>query len=133
VTQAQLQMVIGQFNSRIGQNSTAIQRVNSSVYGVGRDLRQQAVAIRNTRQDVGKLRDLTLFQPLLQRASGGANDQLGFLLPFLLLGGIGGDGKDGGGGLFGGGDSLMTILLLTTVLDGNRSALAPAPANTGGK
>jgi hypothetical protein len=120
VTQAQLQMVVGQFNSRISQNSTAIQRVNASVNGIGRDVRRQGMAVRDARHDVTQLRDLTLILPLLQGAIGDDNQQLALLLPFLLLGGIGGDGRSGGyggGGLLGGGDGLLLILLLTTVLN----------------
>ena len=121
VTQAQLQMVVGQFNSRIGQNSNAIQRVNASVASVGRDLRRQAATIRDTRRDIGQLRDLALILPLLQGAIGQENQQLALLLPFMLAGGIGSDtgsGGSGGGGLFGGGGSsgLLMILLLTSVL-----------------
>lgn len=125
VTQAQLQMVVSQFNGRIGQNSSAIQRVNSSVSGLGRDVRRQAVAVRSARNDIGQLRDLTLILPLLQGAIGQENQQLAVLLPFLLAGGIGNDGRNsgygllGGGGGGGGGNSLVFLLLLITLLNNN--------------
>jgi hypothetical protein len=116
-SEARLQMVVNAFNARIGQNSNAIQRVNASVAGVGRELRRQDGAIRDTRRDVAQLRDLTLILPLLQDAVGTQNQQLSLLLPFMLAGGIGGD-SGGGGGLFGGGgNSLMMILLLTGLLN----------------
>jgi hypothetical protein len=128
-------MVIGQFNSRIGQNSNAIQRVNASMAGVGRDLRRQAASIRGVRRDVSQLRDLSLILPLLQTTIGQDNPQLALLLPFLLAGGIGSDtgsGSYGGGGLFGGGGNsgLLMILLLTSVL--NKGSQAPV-VPTGGK
>jgi len=136
VSQAQLQMVISQFNGRLTQNSGAIQRVNATVNGVGRDLRRQAASIRDTRQDVGQLRDLQLILPLLQGVIGQDNQQLALLLPFLLLGGIGGGGGygrsgGGGGGLLGGGDGLLLILLLTTVL--NKDSATTSKAISGGK
>jgi hypothetical protein len=136
VSQAQLQMVISQFNGRLTQNSGAIQRVNATVNGVGRDLRRQAASIRDTRQDVGQLRDLQLILPLLQGVIGQDNQQLALLLPFLLLGGIGGGGggygrSGGGGGLLGGGDGLLLILLLTTVL--NKDSTTTSTAISGGK
>lgn len=137
VSQAQLQMVISQFNGRLTQNGGAIQRVNSSVNGLGRDVRRQASAIRDTRQDVGQLRDLQLILPLLQGVIGQDNQQLALLLPFLLLGGIGGGGGgygrggSGGGGLLGGGDGLLLILLLTTVL--NKDGTKTSAAISGGK
>ena len=56
--------------------------------------------------------------PLLQQALGAGNQQLGELLPFLLLGGFGGTGTDssGGGGMFG--SDMMMFVLLLLVLNG---------------
>jgi hypothetical protein len=130
VSQAQLQMVISQFNGRLVQNSGAIQRVNTAVNGVGRDLRRQAATIHDTRQDVSQLRDLTLILPLLQGAIGQENQQLALLLPFLLAGGIGGGssggyGRGGSGGLLGG-DGLLLILLLTSVLKNDSTTTSAA-------
>ena len=136
VTQAQMQMVIGQFNSRIAQNSSAIQRVNATVGTIGRDVRRTSTSVRDTRRDISALRDVTLILPLLQGVVGEDNQQLALLLPFLLLGGIGSsssDGRSGGyGGLFGGGgsDSLLLILLLTSALGNNSGS---QKVLTGGK
>jgi hypothetical protein len=139
VTQAQMQMVIGQFNSRIAQNSSAIQRVNATVGTIGRDIRRTSTSVRDTRRDISALRDVTLILPLLQGVVGEDNQQLALLLPFLLLGGIGSsssDGRSGGyGGLFGGGgsDSLLLILLLTSALGNNSDSQRESRVLTGGK
>jgi hypothetical protein len=119
VTQAQLQTVVSQFNSRIGQNSSAIQRVSSGVAGLGRDVRRQGVAVRNTRQSVQELADVLPIFSLLQNVIGQGNRELGVLLPFLIFGGIGSSGRNSGYGLSGGGggNNMIFLLFLITLLN----------------
>jgi hypothetical protein len=116
VTQAQLQAAVTKLNGDISRNSTAIQRVNTSLTTLGRDVRRQTTTARTTRKDIGQLRDALVLLPLLTSTIGTSNPMLSAIFPLLLLSGIGesapGTGGTTGGGLLGGGDSSTTMLLV---------------------
>ncbi len=109
VTQAQLQMAVNKLNGDIRRNSTAIQKVNTGLTAVTRDVRRQATAVKNTRKDIAQLRDAIVLLPLLTRALGTSNPALSTIFPTMMLSGVGESGS--GGGMLGG-DQTTTMLLV---------------------
>ncbi len=117
VTQAQLQMAVNKLNGDISRNSTAIQRVNTSVTAIGRDVRRQTNQARDARKDIGQLRDALVLMPLLSSTMGTANPMMSAMLPMLMLSGIGesssqSGGGSGSGGMLGGDQTTMMMLVL---------------------
>ncbi|MGL4176396.1 MAG: hypothetical protein ACRCSN_10000 [Dermatophilaceae bacterium] len=116
VTQTQFQVAIQQVNAAISKNSTAIQKVGSSVMGVENNVRRQGRALKSVNRDIGKLAELATIVPLLIGAVGQQNQQLATILPFLYAQDIGkGDGSgssSGDSGLLGGGSSGLLLLLV---------------------
>ena len=117
VTQAQLQMAVNRLDGYINRNRLEIQRVNSSLTALGRDVRRQRGELRTVRKDLSTARDAIVLIPLLSSAFG-TNKTLGALFPLLLLGGMGGSGQGGGGGGLFGGDDATTMLILVLALSG---------------
>ena len=118
VTQAQLQMAVNKLNGDISRNSTAIQRVNTGVTALGRDVRRQTTGVRDARKDIGQLRDALILLPLLTTGLGDTNPALAAIFPMLMVSGIGESGAAReGGGMFGGGDQ-MTMMMLVLALSG---------------
>lgn len=114
VTQAQLQMAVNKLNGDIGRNSTAIQRVNSSVTSLGRDVRRHKNQARDARKDIGQLRDALVLMPLLSSTMGSANPMLSAVMPMLMLSGVGEPAQPGAGSAGGmlGGDQMTTMMLV---------------------
>jgi hypothetical protein len=112
VTQAQLQTAVTKLNSEIGRNSGAIQKVNTGLKTLGRDVHRQAGTVRDARKDIGQLRDAIVMMPLLSGALGGSST-LSMLFPMMLLSGVGesGSGHESGG-MLGGDQSTMMLLVL---------------------
>jgi hypothetical protein len=108
VTQAQLQIAVNKLDGDIRRNSTAIQKVNTNLTALGRDVRRQTNNSRKTQKDISALRDAIVILPLLA----GGNSTLGPILPLLLLSGVGDSASGSSGGLLGGGDSSSLLLLL---------------------
>lgn len=113
VTQAQLQTAVSKLNSDIGRNSTAIQKVNTGLTTLGRDVHRQTGTVRDARKDIGQLRDAIIMMPLLSNALGGGST-LSMLFPMMLLSGVGesGSARDSGGGMLGGDQSTMMLMVL---------------------
>ena len=110
-------------NGDISRNSQAIQRVNTGLTTLGRDVRRQTTGVRATRKDIGQLRDALVLLPLLTSTIGSSNPMLSALFPMLMLSGVGeSGGRSGGsgGGMLGGDQS--TTMLLVLAMSG---ALAP--------
>jgi hypothetical protein len=115
VTQAQLQMAVNKLNGDIARNSTAIQKVNSSVTALGRDVRRQGTAVKDAGKDIGQLRDAIVLLPLLTSSLGTSNPAMSAIFPMLMLSGVGehhSGSSGGGGGMFGGGDQMTTMMLV---------------------
>jgi hypothetical protein len=134
-----LQIALTKVGSQIKTNSEAIKSVSSRV-GAQAEVLTKEVAARKKetdqlRKDLRQTREMSAILPLLSaprsvllnasatkdgttpKALIASDDTLSFLLPFMLLGGMGGSGS-GGGGMFGsgGGDDsgmMMMLLLLT--------------------
>lgn len=115
VTQTQLQAAVTKLNGDIARNSTAIQKVNSNLGALGRDVRRQSTQTRDTRRDISAMRDAVVLLPLLSSTIGTSNPTLSALFPMMMLSGIG-EGQQGSssqsGGMFGGGDSSTTMLMV---------------------
>jgi hypothetical protein len=122
VTQAQLQAAVTKLNGDISRNSTAIQRVNTSLTTLGRDVRRQTTTSRTARKDIGQLRDALVLLPLLSSTIGTSNPMLSAIFPMLLLSGIGeapgAAGSSGSGGMLGGGGDSSTMMMLVLAMSG---------------
>ena len=115
VTQSQLQIAVNKLNGDIARNGAAIQRVNGSLTSLGRDVRRQTAVARDTRKDIGAIRDAVVLLPLLTSTIGTSNPMLSAIFPMLLLSGVGEGSQQSssgsGGGLLGG-DQTTTMLLV---------------------
>ncbi|HET9198986.1 MAG TPA: hypothetical protein VFN92_12130 [Solirubrobacterales bacterium] len=120
VTQAQLQTAVNKLNGDISRNSTAIQRVNTSVTALGRDVRRQSSRARDARKDIGQLRDALVIMPLLSSTMGAGNPMMSALLPMLMLSGIGESAQAGSSGSSGGmlGGDQTTMMMLVMAMSG---------------
>ena len=116
VTQAQLQMAVNKLNGDLGRNSSAIQKVNTGLTTLGRDVRRHTASVRDTRKDVSQLRDAIVLLPLLSSSLGTSNPALSMIFPMMLLSGIGESGSardsSNAGGMLGGDQSTMMLMVL---------------------
>jgi hypothetical protein len=120
VTQAQLQMAVNKLNGDINRNSGAIQKVNTGLTTLGRDVRRQGGTLKDARKDIGLLRDAIVLLPLLTSSLGTTNPALSAIFPMLMLSGVGESGAGGSGGSGGGmlGGDQMTMMMLVLAMSG---------------
>ncbi|HEX6749582.1 MAG TPA: hypothetical protein VF092_19965 [Longimicrobium sp.] len=132
VTQPQLQAALARVSADVKANSEGIKTVNARVNTLSSEQAAQGTALRKEvaerkkegtqlKNETKKARDFAVLQLLLTKppkvfAADGVTelkvvDQNDFLLPLVLLGGLGGGGDSGGG--LGGDNSLLFLLLLT--------------------
>jgi hypothetical protein len=110
-----LQMAVNKLNGDISRNSSAIQRVNTGLTTLGRDVRRQGGTLKDVRKDIGLLRDAVVLVPLLTKSLGATNPALSAIFPMMMLSGVGESGAGASGGSGGGmlgGDSTTTMLLV---------------------